>query len=155
MTPPSPAAVRLVLDTHVLLDALVFADPRVGALWDGVRGGRGVWCATAAMREEFDDVVGRDRFAPWRPDPAALDAAWSAHARWHETPPRPAPWRCTDPDDQKFVDLAVHLGPGTVLLSRDRALLKLASRARTAGVQVLTPEAWGARWADDPTAPAS
>jgi predicted nucleic acid-binding protein len=146
--------VRLVLDTHVLLDALVFADPRVAALWEGVRDGRGVWCATAAMREEFDDVVRRERFAPWRPDPVALDAAWSAHARLHETPSRPAPWRCTDPDDQKFVDLAVQLGPGTVLLSRDRALLKLASRARGAGVQVLTPEAWGASFAVGAEAPA-
>ena len=141
MTAPSPAlpVPRLVLDTHVLLDALVFGDPRVTDLWAGVTAGRWHWHATAAMREEFEDVVARPRFAPWRPDPAALAQAWAEHAHV-EPAAAAAPWRCTDPDDQKFIDLALALGAGTVLLSRDRALLKLASRARVAGVRVLTPE---------------
>ena len=51
--------------------------------------------------------------------------------------------RCTDGDDQKFIDLA--LGHGARwLLSRDRAVLKLARRARPLGLSVLTPETWSA-----------
>jgi len=49
--------------------------------------------------------------------------------------------RCNDPDDQKFVDLALAYG-ARWLLSRDRAVLKLAKRCRTLGLQVLTPEQW-------------
>ena len=51
--------------------------------------------------------------------------------------------RCTDPDDQKFIDLALSL-PGATLLSRDRAVLKLARRARPLGMTIVTPQAWSA-----------
>ena len=51
------------------------------------------------------------------------------------------PLRCTDPEDQMFIDLAVQLG-GATLLSRDRAVLKLARRAQAYGVSILTPERW-------------
>ena len=49
--------------------------------------------------------------------------------------------RCSDPDDQKFIDLAVAAG-ARWLVTRDRAVLRLASRMRSAGVLVVTPQAW-------------
>ena len=51
--------------------------------------------------------------------------------------------RCTDADDQKFIDLALGYG-ARWLLSRDRAVLKLARRAQPLGLAVMTPDAWPA-----------
>jgi hypothetical protein len=39
-----------------------------------------------------------------------------------------------------FIDLALQLGGA--LLSRDRAVLKLARRARALGLTIATPEVW-------------
>ena len=51
------------------------------------------------------------------------------------------PCRCTDPDDQKFIDLALHSG-AQWLLSRDRAVLKLAREARQRGLAIVAPHVW-------------
>ena len=98
------------------------------------------------MRDELMHVLARSTLAAWTPDHAAIAAA---HARWAEIMDiagapgiaGAARLRCTDPDDQKFIDLAAQLGDAC-LLSRDRAVLKLARRARAAGFSILTPEAW-------------
>ena len=62
---------------------------------------------------------------------------------------RPPGWprltpRCSDPDDQIFIDLAIAQG-AQLLLTRDRALLKLARKAQRHGVWVATPERWAAQ----------
>ena len=49
--------------------------------------------------------------------------------------------RCSDPDDQQFIDLAI-ARRAHALLTRDRAVLRLAPRARRFGVLIATPEAW-------------
>ena len=49
--------------------------------------------------------------------------------------------RCTDADDQKFIDLA--LGARAVaLLSADRAVLRLARRAAAFGLVITTVAGW-------------
>jgi len=137
-----------VLDTNVVLDWLVFRDPSCRPIVDALEAGHARWVATAAMRDELMHVLARGTLDAWRPD---LDAIASVHARWAELidssdTPSLARLRCTDPDDQKFIDLAAQLG-GACLLSRDRAVLKLARRARDTGFAILTPEAWSARQA--------
>jgi predicted nucleic acid-binding protein len=50
--------------------------------------------------------------------------------------------RCADPDDQKFMELALASG-ARWLLSKDHELLKLDRRARVAGgFSILLPQAW-------------
>jgi predicted nucleic acid-binding protein len=49
--------------------------------------------------------------------------------------------RCTDPDDQVFIDLALAC-KARWLLSKDRALLKLARRARALGLSIQPPASW-------------
>jgi predicted nucleic acid-binding protein len=39
-----------------------------------------------------------------------------------------SPWRCQDPDDQIFLDLAFTVKP-CILISKDNAVLKFAARA--------------------------
>jgi len=50
--------------------------------------------------------------------------------------------RCADPDDQKFLELALAAG-AQCLLSKDKALLQLARRtAREGWFRILAPSAW-------------
>lgn len=133
----------LVLDTNVVLDWLVFRDLRCGPFVDALEAGRAHWLATVAMRDELMHVLARGSLAAWQPD---FDAIAITHRRLGHLieasgTPSPPRLRCTDRDDQKFIDLAAQLG-NACLLSRDRAVLKLARRAREAGFAILTPEAW-------------
>ncbi|WP_310384090.1 putative toxin-antitoxin system toxin component, PIN family, partial [Roseateles sp.] len=48
---------------------------------------------------------------------------------------------CRDKDDQMFIDLALAEQAG-FLISKDRAVLALAKRARRVGLAIMTPEAW-------------
>ena len=143
--PPDPGAPRdLVLDTNVVLDWLVFAHP-VAAFARGGAGRRSFrWLCTAAMRDEFQRVVGRAALAHRVGDAGALLAAFDAHAvHVDEPPPLGASerLRCTDPDDQIFIDLAIARRVHA-LLTRDRAVLRLAARSRRFGVLFATPERW-------------
>lgn len=143
---PNPSTPRpLVLDTNVVLDWLVFRDPSVRLLEPQLAGGSWHWHVTAAMRLELEHVLTYPSLIAWEPDPVAVLATWDRLARRVEAPMAALsqPLRCTDPDDQKFIELALSL-PGATLLSRDRAVLKLARRARTLGVTIATPQAWSA-----------
>lgn len=143
---PHPSSARpLVLDTNVVLDWLVFQDPSTTLLARQLASGLWQWHVTADMRAELEHVLTYEALIAWNPDRGAVLATWEALAR-QAAAPAPAlaqPLRCTDPDDQKFIDLALSL-PGATLLSRDRAVLKLARRARPLGVTITTPQAWSA-----------
>ncbi|MGD9833855.1 MAG: putative toxin-antitoxin system toxin component, PIN family [Piscinibacter sp.] len=133
----------LVLDTNVVLDWLVFRNPAAAPLVATLTDGGWRWYVTADMRAELEQVLTYPSINSWQPD---CEAVWATWARWAVVVAAvpaalSAPLRCTDPDDQKFIDLALQLG-GATLLSRDRAVLKLARRARPLGVEILTPERW-------------
>jgi hypothetical protein len=138
----------VVIDTQSLLDWLVFGDPacvdwprRLGDAWR--------WVHTPEMKAEFDVVLARG-FGPRWPVTAAtlatLQDTWASFAHPVPSPPPlagAARLACSDPDDQKFIDLAISLRAHT-LVTRDKALLKLARRAASLhGVRVCTPLAWG------------
>lgn len=138
---------RIVLDTNVCLDLFVFRDPRWSALH-------------AALRERAIEAVTRsDCRAEWlavleyphlpldadsRPVAAAeFDALItclvpeSLAARCAVRLPV-----CSDPDDQKFLELARDSGAQS-LITKDKALLKLAKRTARAGLfGIIRPEAW-------------
>lgn len=146
MTHPAPAATVpcAVIDTQSVLDWHFFGNPVCAAWAGGLTAGGWRWIATAAMREELAHVLDRGIPGPWAPSPAAVLAAFD---RWAEIRPAPTPplggWlRCRDRDDQKFIDLAL-LGGATWLVSRDKAVLKLARRCRERSrLLVLPPEQW-------------
>ncbi len=134
-----------VLDTNVLLDWLVFRDPRVAPLAAAIDAGALCWLATAAMRREFAQMLGHGCLARWLPLPdqalAVFDLRSVACAE-----PAPSRLRCTDADDQVFIDLALERRCAW-LITHDRALLKLAARARQHKLRVLTPQAWAPAFA--------
>jgi len=129
----------VILDTNALLDWHVFKDPAAHPVAQGLAEGRLRWLACPSMEKEWHQVWPRSVFARWQPDPAFTIPVF-AHADMVDEPPR-GPLRCKDPDDQVFIDLALHVG-ATWLFSKDAALLKLARRARQRGVEVLPLQGW-------------
>ena len=126
---------QLVLDTNVVLDLLVFADPRMRTLSEGLAAGSLHWLATPAMREELVRVLAYPKLAPrvalHRGEALAVLQDFDRQARLLE-PAAKAGVTCGDPDDQKFIDLAV--AHRCVLLSKDRDVLRM--RKRLAQLQV-------------------
>ena len=147
MLPVADATLPIVvLDTNVVLDWLVFRNPACAALGDALAAATLRWCASAAMRHELAHVLGRGVAQARRPDLAVLWTQWERHCVELATPAFVAPpmrLRCTDTEDQMFIDFSLAHG-ARWLLSRDGAVLKLARRARPFGLTILTPSDWAA-----------
>ena len=127
-----------------MLDWLLFADPSVARLAAAVESRRVRWIATAEMRGELAEVLRRGLAEARGVDEQPALAAFDALATLLAAPvsiPLSMRLACTDPDDQKFLDLA-HFSGARWLLSRDRAILKLARRAARCGLTISTPERW-------------
>jgi putative PIN family toxin of toxin-antitoxin system len=138
----------VVLDTNVVLDWLVFKDVTCSALAGQLQARQLGWHATQAMRAELVSVLPRPQFFGWNPDCEYILSTFDELACAIGVEPIPSGLpspRCRDPDDQKFIDLALALG-ARWLFSRDRALLELAKPARARGVEILTPADWVRRY---------
>lgn len=132
----------IVLDTNAVLDWLLFRDPGMAAIVAAIGAGQVRWVATAAMRDEFAHVLGRGLAIARGHDPTGWEAAWGRHCTLRPVAPAaPAALRCTDADDQKFIDLAC-AASARWLVSRDRAVLRLRRRATAAGLAIVTPDRW-------------
>lgn len=135
----------VILDTQVVMDWLVFDEPTIAPLIAAVESRHLHWIATPPMKAELLHVIGRGVAASYAPDLARVHVAFEQHCRLVPEPvlglSRP---RCSDPDDQKFIDLALACVPAspTWLISRDRAVLKVAKRAGRLGLPILSPAAW-------------
>jgi predicted nucleic acid-binding protein len=129
---------QLVLDTNIVLDLLVFRDPQAAPLADGLAAGTLQWLATEAMREELVHVLDYPQLAArvtlHRGASAAVLADFDRQARRVGEAPK-AGVICGDPDDQKFIDLAV--AHRCTLLSKDRHVLRLRRRLAALQVQAL------------------
>ena len=130
----------LVLDTNIVLDLLVFEDSSTARLLQGLESGVLDWPATLAMREEFWRVLAYPHIAPWLQSrgktPEGLLGEFDRLSRLARDPAPQAPGsvRCSDPDDQRFIDLA--LAHKAFLLSKDLAVLRLRKRLALLGVMV-------------------
>lgn len=147
--PQSPASSpgeppRIVLDTNVVLDWLYFRDRSCAALAEAIAARRVRWIASAAMHSEIEHVIERGSLGDkWPEGSASVHDGWQRWATMVRADDRPSlsRMRCTDPDDQKFIDLAVQIGAGA-LLSADRAVLRLARHGRALGLEIATVERW-------------
>jgi len=124
----------LVLDTNIVLDLLVFQDPRANWIRDGIALGRFELIYSSEMLLELTDVIARPQFAHSACDQSNLMSSWTQMAIHKPTPPR-CSFRCDDPDDQAFIDLAYHYRPSQ-LLSKDRKVLQMQRALGEHGVWV-------------------
>ena len=126
----------IVLDTNIVLDLLVFDDPAVQSLRLALAAGAVRWLATAPVREELLRVLDypkiKARLALRQLDAAQVLRQFDAQARLVEVAAKTKP-TCGDPDDQKFIDLAV--AHQATLLSKDHAVLCLKKRLLTLAVK--------------------
>ena len=139
-----PASAKpIVIDTNVLLDLFVFNDPRWGELLQAIESGEVQALTRADCRDEYLAVL-RYPHLPLDDDSRAQAAARfdallrlvAPDARHVRLPV------CTDRDDQKFMELARDAG-ATVLISKDKALLKLNRKTAQAGLfRIMLPEVW-------------
>ena len=119
----------IVIDTNIVLDLFVFKDPLAQPLAQALANQTYKWLATAPMRDELERVLDYPnilaRLGAAQITATAVLAQFDAQVQWMDVAPR-AILICRDPDDQKFIDLA--LAHQTILLSKDRAVLCMAKR---------------------------
>ena len=136
-------AKSIVIDTNVLLDLFVFHDPRWAELLAAIETKQVDAITRAECRDEYLavlryphlplDEAGREQAA------ARFDALLRLVAPDSKAIRLPV---CTDRDDQKFMELARDAG-ASVLISKDKALLKLGRKTAKAGLfRIMLPEAW-------------
>jgi putative PIN family toxin of toxin-antitoxin system len=154
---------RLVLDTNVWLDWLVFDEPTLAPLREAHAAGRIEIVMDEACEVELVRVLAYDlgkhsigaeaqaaciarcRRVAKRVDVRVAAVAGASTAA--TSAPTPAVGasaglpRCSDPDDQKFLELAL-AAQADVLVTKDRALLELARRALP--FRIDPPQALGA-----------
>ena len=127
---------RLVLDTNVILDLLVFKDPSAkpirllldAKLVDAVR--------TEESMLELIDVIQRPAFKLSREEQEVILQAWESSTRLLENAVmESAPFTCRDLDDQVFINMAYSLRPA-LLLSKDLRVLELHRTAMRYGIEI-------------------
>ena len=129
-----------VIDTNIVLDLWLFEDPATAPLRAALQSGRITHLATSSMREELARVLTYPHIV--KRMAKSLIQAQDILQRFDEhllaaEPADKAPCTCKDPDDQKFIDLAVaHAVP---LLSKDAAILCMKKRLFQFGV-LLNPD---------------
>ena len=134
---------RIVIDTNVCLDLFVFKDPRWAALLTALETGAVEAVTRADCRDEYNIVLHYQHL------PLDDDSRPLAAARFDQLIKVVAPAEsgvrlpvCTDRDDQKFLEVARD-AQAAVLITKDKALLKLAKRLMKAGMfKVVVPEKW-------------
>jgi putative PIN family toxin of toxin-antitoxin system len=128
-----------VIDTNIVLDLWLFEDPATIPLRAALQSGAISHLATASMRDELERVLAYPHLVK-RVAKSNIQAQ-DILSRFDEyllaaEPAAKAACTCKDPDDQKFIDLAViHAVP---LLSKDKAILCMKKRLFQSGV-VLNP----------------
>lgn len=139
-----PAPIQtIILDTNVCLDLFVFHDPRWAPLLAALEAGTVQAVTRADCRDEYRIVL---HYAHLPLDEATRAiAADCFDALINVIAPPVSGGRlpvCTDRDDQKFLELARDAAVD-VLVTKDKALLKLARKTEKAGMfKIMVPEAW-------------
>ena len=121
---------RVVLDTNVVVSAILFAKGHLTWLREGWSRGRFLPLIDTPCAEELLRVLAYPKFRLTQDDVQSLLGTYlpftetvnTARAKTSRLP------RCRDPHDQKFLILT-HEGKADVLVTGDRALLALVRQA--------------------------
>ena len=150
---------RIVLDTNVCLDLFVFNDSRWQLLLDALRDGTVDAVTREDCRKEWQIVLGYSHLG--LDELARRQCAEQFDGLIRCMPMATADDSstrlplCRDRDDQKFLECARDAG-ASILITKDKALLKLAGKTRRAGLfQIMLPEQWLKTTANDAAVPSS
>lgn len=130
---------RVVLDTNVVLSALVFAKGRSAALRNAWQSDRCRGLVSRATVDELVRVLAYPKFGLTADERHELLADYLPYCTIVRMPPTPpATPACRDPFDLAFLQLAV-AGKAEYLVTGDRDLLALAGRI---SCSIVTVEQW-------------
>ncbi|KAB2913229.1 MAG: putative toxin-antitoxin system toxin component, PIN family [Dechloromonas sp.] len=130
---------RLVLDTNVVLDLFHWANLDAVPIMAALEAGRIECLADARTLDELQRVL---TYPQLKLTPEMIAERYARYAALVQVVPcgeAPDLPRCKDRDDQKFLELAARAG-ADILVSKDKALLKLRGRTRLA-FQIVKPAA--------------
>ncbi len=132
---------RVVLDTNVWLDWLVFDDPGIAFLKQGFADRLFEIVIDDACEAEFERVLAYPlgKFPVDAPACMAQLRRIATRAGKFSPEEKMRLPRCSDPDDQKFLELALGAG-AQFLITKDQALLKLGKRKPP--FRIMTPDAF-------------
>lgn len=130
-------AVRVVLDTNIVLDLWLYKDSATLALLEALERKSVQWLATQVMRDELERVLAYThivkRLAFSQLTAEDILAQFDAYVQLKPIAPK-CQFVCKDGDDQKFIDLAAQ--HKTQLISKDKAVLTMRNRMARLGVTV-------------------
>ena len=133
------AAPRVVLDTNVLLSALLFSSGRLSVLREAWQSERMIPLVSSVTAAELLRVLSYPKFTLSNADQQELIAdvlPYCTVVRMPKAPPRtPA---CRDPHDEAFLELAA-IGKAKFLVTGDRDLLSIRERL---SYQIVNPQAF-------------
>ena len=126
---------QIVLDTNIILDTFLFNDPAAAPLRHALANNELDWLTTQPMRDELVRVLAYpkilQKLAFYKLSAQDVLAKFDNYARLVEIAPK-ASVTCSDPDDQKFIDLAVQ--HRALLLSKDKAVISMRKRLLAMGI---------------------
>ncbi|NJM43646.1 MAG: PIN domain-containing protein [Brachymonas sp.] len=157
----------LILDTNIVLDLLLFQDPRCQPLHQALTQGKVQWIATPHMRNELERVLTYAHISVklefYQKSSSDILALFDRYSQIVEAPSTRAPFACKDADDQVFIDLAAawadHFSTTPTspassrvavsstqraihLLSKDKAVLSMRKRLAKLSIHVNTAQDW-------------
>ncbi|MCG7405441.1 MULTISPECIES: putative toxin-antitoxin system toxin component, PIN family [Caballeronia] len=140
---PQPGSPRVVLDSNVWIDILVFDDPATRPIHAALVARTLEALIDERCLRELTRVLDYPQFVRMDVDKTAALASVARLstlvAATIDENERPLP-QCKDRDDQKFLELA-HASGAQWLVSKDRAVLKLARRvARDFAFRIAEPK---------------
>ncbi len=143
------APVRVVLDTHVVLSALVFRGGAAGRVRRAWQQGVLLPLASAVTVQELVRVLAYPKFRLSQPDQDELLADYLPYTETVRIPqPPPKVPACRDVLDEPFMHLSV-VGKAQVLVSGNRDLLAIAAEFEQAsGCPILTLDAFCKAYCD-------
>ena len=129
---------RVVLDTNVVVSALVFREGRLAWLREAWAAGRVVPLVSAETLAELVRVLSYPKLKLSEDETKNLLAHYMEHAEAvREAGASVRVPECRDPDDRKFLQLA-YAAKADALVTGDADLLTLAGKSR---IPILTPDA--------------
>lgn len=150
-----PPERRIVLDTHVLMECFFWEDAKAAPLREGLRSGDFVAILARDTFLELSGVLSRPQFGATEETIRKIlhtVAQCGALVTETELEQIAIKVRCRDPEDQKFLVVAV-ASHARALLTRDHLLFKAAKKLRQLGIEPLSPEAFCQAFCPKSTAP--
>lgn len=133
---------RVVLDTNVVLSAILFRQGRLSAMRNAWQAGAFVPVVSRQTLGELTRVLAYPRFRLTAADVSDVLGSYlpyvEAHARKKDEPVLSGTPICRDPKDQMFLELA-HSASVDFLVTGDEDLLEMRSVVTNAPFQIIAP----------------